>query len=147
MKKIFLTMLLTAVFMNITLFAAAETKVAVLDVQEVVAKSRQVRALKNEHLQKSKEIQKWLKSVRAEVQKQTNEEEKAKLVKKYDEEFAKKQQAMRKEYSEKLQVIDKDINAQIVKIAKEKGYDMVISKGTTIYSDNDITAEVIKAIK
>ena len=75
---------------------AAETvnsyKVAVVDVNAVVSKSAQVQALKKEQQQKMEELQKWLKTVRADVEKQSTKEGKEALIKKYDAEFAKKQE-------------------------------------------------------
>ena len=64
-------------------------KVAVVDVNAVVQKSAQVQALKKEQQEKMQELQKWLETVRADVQKQSTKEGKEKLVKKYDAEFAK----------------------------------------------------------
>ena len=77
-------------------------KVAVVDVNAVVQKSAQVQALKKEQQEKMQELQKWLETVRADVQKQSTKEGKEKLVKKYDAEFAKKQQ---KQLKPKLKAI------------------------------------------
>ena len=54
---------------------------------------------------------------------------------------------MRKNYAEKLKAIDKNINAIIAEQAKAKGYDMIIAKGVVVYGGDDITADVVKAVK
>ena len=147
MKKITLSLLAALVIFGFNSAAIAETKVAVIDVQAVVSKSAQVQALKKEQAKKMEDLQKWLKVVRADVEKQKTEEGKAKLVKKYDAEYAKKQAEIRKTYTEKLQEIDKSINATIAERAKAKGYDMIISKGVVVYGGDDITADVLKFVK
>ena len=148
MKKIGLLTIAAALVLGFsTSIAMADTKVAVIDVQAVVAKSAQVQALKKEQQQKMEELQKWLKTVRADVEKQTTDEGKAKLVKKYDAEYAKKQTEIRNNYAAKLKTIDKSINETIAAQAKAKGYDMVIAKGVVVFGGDDITADVLKVVK
>ncbi len=125
----------------------ANYKVAVVDVNAVVSKSAQVQALKKEQQQKMQELQKWLETVRADVQKQSTKEGKEKLVKKYDAEFAKKQEAIKKNYAGKLQAIDKSISATIAAEAKAKSYNLVLSKGVVLYGGEDITASISKIVK
>ena len=125
----------------------ASYKVAVVDVNAVVSKSAQVEALKKEQQEKLQELQKWLETVRADVQKQSTKEGKEKLVKKYDAEFVKKQEAIKKNYATKLQAIDKSISATIATEAKAKNYDLVLSKGMVLYGGDDITASISKIVK
>ena len=125
----------------------ANYKVAVVDVNAVVSKSAQVQALRKEQQVKLQELQKWLETVRADIQKQSTKEGKEKLVKKYDAEFAKKQEAIKKDYANKLQAIDKSISATIASEAKAKNYDLVLSKGMVLYGGDDITASISKIVK
>lgn len=125
----------------------ANYKVAVVDVNAVVSKSAQVQALKKEQQTKLQELQKWLETVRADVQKQSTQEGKDKLIKKYDAEFAKKQEAIKKNYATKLQAIDKSITATIATEAKAKNYNLVLSKGMVLYGGDDITASIAKVVK
>ena len=122
-------------------------KIAVVDVNAVVAKSAQVQALKKEQQVKLQELQKWLESARADVKNQSTKEGKEKLVKKYDAEFAKKQEAIKKSYATKLQAIDKSISATIAAEAKAKNYNLVLSKGVVLYGGEDITASISKIVK
>ena len=146
MKKFGLIVLMAAILGFYNSAVAAE-KIAVVDVQAVVAKSPQVQALKKEQLKKMEEFQKWLTNAKNDIEKQKTDEGKAKLRKKYEAEYVKKQEAMRKSYMEKLQSADKSINATIEEQAKTKGYDLIIAKGVVIYGGDDITEDVIKALK
>ena len=125
----------------------ANYKVAVVDVNAVVSKSAQVQTLKKEQQEKLQELQKWLETVRADVQKQSTKEGKEKLIKKYDAEFAKKQEAIKKNYATKLQAIDKSISATIATEAKAQNYNLVLSKGVVLYGGEDITASISKVVK
>ena len=146
MKKFGLIVLMATV-LGVYNSALAAEKIAVIDVPAVVSKSSQVEALKKEQTKKIEELQKWLANVKKDIDKQQTDEGKAKLRKKYEAEYVKKQEAMRKSYMEKLQAIDKSINATIAEQAKAKGYDMIIAKGVIIYGGDDITEDVIKAVK
>ena len=100
-----------------------------------------------EQQKKVQDLQNWLKTVKADVDKQTTKEAKEKLVKKYDAEFAKKQEAVKKDYATKLQAIDKSISAAIAQEAKTKNYNLVLTKTSVLVGGDDITAAVSKAVK
>ncbi len=126
---------------------AAIEKVAVVDVPAVIANSKQVKALKDEQVKKAQDLAKWLETVRADVQKQSTEANKKKLLDKYNAELAKKKEANAKEYAKKLADIDKSISATIAAKAKAKGYDLVLPKGQVLFGGEDITAEISKEVK
>ena len=145
MKKILSLVLLSLVLG--TGFAAAEQKVAIIDVPAVLAKSAQLQALKKEQQTKLQDLEKWLKVAQADVEKQKTQEGKEKLLKKYNADFAKKKEALVKEHQTKLHAIDKSITDTITAQAKAKGYTMVISKSAVIFGGDDITADVQKVVK
>ena len=147
MKKLLAaTLLLTT--LGISNLAMADTKIAVVDIQALVNKSSQVQALKKDNEAKAKDLQKWLNTVQADIQKQQTQEGKEKLTKKYEEDLKKKQEAIKKEYAQKLQAIDKSITETIVNEAKAKGYDLVITKhGDVLYGGLDITKDLMKSVK
>ncbi len=147
MKKV-LSLAVAAMLIGSSFLCTAQAqKVAVVDVQAVVAKSAQVQALKKEQQTKMEELDKWLKSAQADVQKQKTKEGKEKLLKKYNTDFAKKKETIAKNYQTKLKEIDKSITTTIETQAKLKGYDMVISKSVVVFGGDDITAEVQKFVK
>ena len=128
--------------------AMEETKIAVVDIQAVVNKSAQVQALKKEQQTKMQDLEKWLTTARADVEKQKTQEGKEKLLKKYNTDFEKKKADIAKNYQNKLQAIDKSITETIVNEAKTKGYDLVLSKqGAVLYGGLDITGDLLKVVK
>lgn len=146
-KRILSTFVLAAMTFGMVSAVQAEQRIAVVDVQAVVAKSAQVQALKKEQQAKMQDLEKWLKTVRADVEKQQTKEGKEKLVKKYDADFAKKKAEIAKNYQTKLQAIDKSITETIAAQAKAKGYTMVITKGVVVYGGEDITTDIQKEVK
>ena len=127
--------------------AIADQRIAVVDVQAVVSKSAQVQALKKEQQSKMQDLEKWLSTAQADVQKQQTKEGKEKLLKKYNTEFAKKKETIAKDYAARLQAVDKSITDTIATQARLKGYNMVISKGVVVFGGDDITADVQKVVK
>ena len=127
--------------------AMAEQKIAVVDVQAVVSKSAQVQALKKEQQAKMQDLEKWLKTAQADVEKQKTQDGKDKLLKKYNAEFTKKKEVLAKDYASRLQAVDKSITDTIATQARLKGYNMVISKGVVVFGGDDITADVQKVVK
>lgn len=132
---------------NFALSDAPGAKVAVVDVQKVVSESKQVKALKDEQAKKTKDLTKWLEVANADVAKQSTQAGKDKLLKKYEADLAKKREANAQDYAKKLTDIDKSISALISVRAKAKGYDLVLSKSTVLYGGDDLTAEIIEAVK
>ena len=145
MKKMLSMMLLSSLLLSEA--AYAEQKIAIVDIQAVVDKSAQVQALKKDQQTKLQNLEKWLTTVQADVQKQQTQEGREKLLKKYNTEFAKKKEALTKDYQAKLIAIDKSITGTIASQAKSKGYDMVISKSVILYGGDDITVDVQAVVK
>lgn len=145
MKKV-LSLSLMALILSSGI-AIAEQNIAVVDVSAVVAKSAQVQALKKEQQTKMQDLEKWLKTAQADVQKQQSKEGKEKLLKKYNADFAKKKETIAKDYAAKLKAVDKSITETISTTARAKGYNMVISKGVVVFGGDDITADVQKVVK
>ncbi len=147
MKKLVLSALLLTFTLGLSNTALADTKIGVIDIPAVIEKSNQVKALQNEQNAKIQELEKWLKTAQADINKQKTEEGKDKLVKKYQADFAKKQEAIAKNYQSKLEVVDKNITQAIIAEAKKLGYDIVISKGVVVYGGDDITEQIKKVVK
>ncbi len=127
-----------------SVFAA---EIACVDVQKVVSSSSQVKALKTEQQKKAKELVSFVEKARKEVAAVSDTQKKQALEEKYNKELVTKKEKMDKEYATKLKSIETSITKVIAEQAKAKGYDMVITKGIVLYGGNDITDDVIKAIK
>ena len=149
MKKV-LTILSVLTLMMTTTAAFAEPqppKIAVVDIQKVVAASSQVKALKSSQEAKNKELAAFIKKAQADVNKQTDVKKKKSLAESYEKQLAQKREANLKEYTTKLKAADAGITAQIGKKATELGYTMVLPKSAVVYGGDDITATVLKTIK
>ena len=127
--------------------ATSGVKIGVVDVNAVVAQSAQVKNLKKEEEAKRVELDKWLKTVKSDIDKQSTKENKEKLLKKYDAEFVKKQSAHKEAYQKKLTEIDKSISTTINEQAKARGYNIVLTKNSVLYGGDDSTQAIIKVVK
>lgn len=123
------------------------SKIATVDVADVVNSSAQVQSLKKEQQAKAKEIMTFVEKARKDVAATTDTKKKQALEDKYNKELNTKKQAMDKNYATKLDAIDKSISAQIASQAKLGGYDIVLAKGVVLYGGTDITDAVKKAVK
>ena len=149
MKKIITLSVAVLLMFNTAVMAAgtAAPKIAVVDVQKIVAASSQVKSLKSSHEAKNKELAAFIKKAQADVNKQTDAKKKKALADQYEKQLAAKREANAKDYAAKLKAADKNITAQITKKAVAMGYTMVLPKSAVIYGGDDITAAVLKDIK
>ena len=122
-------------------------KVAVVDVQQVVASSAQVKALKKEQQAKTEEVIKYIDKARKDVASVSDEKKKKALEDKYNKELVTKRKTLEKDYATKLQAIDKNISSTIETQAKAKNYNVVLAKGVVLYGGDDITADIVKIVK
>lgn len=155
MKK--LSKLMTVVCAAVFAFGAANNiasadttgiKYAVVDVQKVVASSKQVNALKAEQKKKMQDLSTFVQSANKQLQAETNADKKKALEEKLAKELGTKKAAVEKEYVSKLESIDLSISKAIEQQAKAKGFDLVLTKAVVLYSNGtDITDDVIKVVK
>lgn len=122
-------------------------KVAVVDVQKVVASSNQVKVLTKDQATQREQLSKFVKTASDAIKKETDAKKKKALEEKYNKEFKTKQETIVKNYETKLLAIDKDITALINTKAKASGYSLVLAKGVVLSGGTDITDEIAKQVK
>ena len=122
-------------------------KVAVVDVQKVVAASNQVKALTKEQANQREQLSKFIKTAGEAIKKESDAKKKKALEEKYNKEFKTKQETIVKNYETKLLAIDKSISALIDEKAKAQGYNIVLAKGVVLSGGVDITDELAKQVK
>lgn len=143
MKKYFL---ISAIIASSTLAFAAED-IAVVDLQQLVNSSGQVKQLRQEHNRKISELDKILVNARGEI---ANEKDQAKILlieDKYMKEFNSKKEALENDYNNRLSIIEKNIKNEITKKAQKNGYEYVFAKSVVLHGGKDITSELIGNIK
>lgn len=143
MKKYFL---ISAIIASSTLAFAAED-IAVVDLQQLVNSSGQVKQLRQEHNRKISELDKILVNARGEI---ANEKDQAKILlieDKYMKEFNSKKEALENDYNNRLSAIEKNIKSEITKKAQKNGYEYVFAKSVVLHGGKDITSELIGNIK
>jgi Skp family chaperone for outer membrane proteins len=125
----------------------SKSKVAVVDIISIVSKSEQVQNLKAQQAAQTEALGQWLQAAQEEVNKIKDDKQKDEKTKQYAAEFAQKRDAVVQQYSAMLADVDKSITETIIKVAKSKGYKVVLPKNLVIYGSSDITEEVEKEIK
>lgn len=132
---------------NIAISSVMNYKIAVVDVQKVVAGSAQVRSLKLDQQSKLKDLKIFVENAKKDIAAQKKNSDKKTLEEKYNKELQEKTSAIDKEYSQKLKDLDTDISGRIANEAKTKNYNIVLSKGVVLYGGEDITESIMKAVK
>ncbi len=145
MKKSLLFMAAALVLSTVSAFA--EDKIAVVDLQQIVSNSAQVKALKQEHNRKVSELDKILVNARGEIANETDQAKVLLLEDKYMKEFASKKEALERDYNNRLSAIEKNIKNEITKKAQKDGYDYIFAKSVVLFGGKDITNEIVNNIK
>ena len=122
-------------------------KVAVVDVQKVVASSSQVKALKEDQKKQNQEISKFIDNAKTAIDKEKDPKKKKTLEEKYTKEFQTKRENIAKNYEKKLLEIDKNISSLIDANAKANDYNLVLAKGVVLSGGTDITDAITKEVK
>ena len=124
-----------------------QLKLAVVDLDAVVLNSPQVRALKVDQTTKAQELAEWLQNAEKEVNSTKDAKKKDELLKKYHAELSAKREENNRHYSEQLRIVDANITQIIVTEAQKLGYNFVMAKANVLFGGDDITLQVIKAVK
>ena len=151
-KKIsflFVCLMAFALGYSINNIAISDTapKIAVVDVQQIVANSSQVKQLKADQEKKLGEMQKTIQQAQAEISKEKDPAKITALEEKYRTQINDQKVALDKDYNDKLTKIDSEIRTAVVEKAKSLNYNLVLPKSMVFYGGEDITDIIAKDIK
>lgn len=122
-------------------------KIAVVDVQQLVANSNEVKNLKAEQEKKMQTMQATLDKARADMAKETDTVKLKALEEKYRNDINKQKLAMEQEYNTKFNQIDKNIRNAVIEKARSMNYNLVLPKNIVLLGGDDITNQVSPAVK
>ncbi len=153
-KKILATFIVIGAFVcgySINSIAVSNTtpeyKIAVVDIQQIVANSKEITALKLDQQKQMQNMQSTIDKAKAEISKEKDPAKIAQLEDKYRNEINKQKLALDESYNEKLKAIDSKIKTAVVEKARSMHYNLVLPKNTVLFGGDDITDQVAGIIK
>jgi Skp family chaperone for outer membrane proteins len=123
------------------------TKVAVVDVQQIVANAQPVVQLRQEMQDKVSNLQQWIDNSNASINKEESQEKKDELAQQYQAELLQRQQVIQQDYALKLQQIDSALTKLIEEVAAKEGFSITFVKGSVAAGGTDITDKVIAKLQ
>ncbi len=154
MKKALLTMGLCAFAFglgmgvnNIAFSDAAMPKIACVNVGQLLAASKTLKAAEDAKAKSTKDMLKWYNTASADIQKQKTKESKAAAIKKYEAQLTQKKKAIKDAYAKKVNAVDKQLDSVITQKAKGLGYTIVFRKDAVLYGGTDITSQILPLVK
>lgn len=122
-------------------------KYGFVDVNKVVAASKAVEKANKERAAEKKKIIKFIEESANKMNKEEDEKKREEMKNQFDLDLTAKKSEMNKSYGEKLMKINNDINAELIKIAKDKDYQLILTKEAVLYGGDDLTQDLIKVVK
>lgn len=126
---------------------APEYKIAVVDIQQIVSNSSEIKALKLDQEKQMQNMQSIVNKAREEISKEKDPNKISQLEEKYRNEINKQKLALDESYNTKLKAIDSKIKTAVVEKARSMHYNMVLPKNTVLFGGDDITEQVATIIK
>lgn len=150
LKPIILSVCAFSIGLGMNNFALSDTpktaNVAVVDIAKLIESSDKVKALKSEQAKNMEDLTKLAESAKADIEKQSTNENKEKLAKKYQETINQRRQTNAENYAKQLAVIDKDVDNLVKQKAKTLNYSLILAKSSVLYGGEDITEELAKEL-
>lgn len=122
-------------------------KVAVVDIQKIVANSSEISTLKAEQEKQMQNMQSTINKARAEISKEKDPKKIAQLEEQYRKQINDQKLALDTSYNNKLTAIDNKIKTAVVEKARSMNYNLVLPKNMVLFGGDDITDQVSAIIK
>ena len=152
-KKILVSTLIIGAFIagySINNIAVSNTnpnyRVAIVDIQRVVANSNEIKNLKIEQEKQIQKMQSTINKEREEISKEQDPQKISALEEKYRNEINSQKLALDESYNKKLTAIDSKIKTAVVEKARSMNYNIVLPKNTVLFGGDDITEQVAAII-
>ena len=126
---------------------SATYKVAVVNVDKLLSSSKALKSAEEQRVKSTNEMLKWYDTASADIQKQTTEDGKKNLIKKYEAQLTQKKKSIREAYDKKAVEIDKQLTSAINQKASNMGYNVVLKKDSVLFGGDDITAQILPLVK
>ena len=152
-KKILVSTLIIGAFIagySINNIAVSNTnpnyRVAIVDIQRVVANSNEIKNLKIEQEKQIQKMQSTINKAREEISNEQDPQKISALEEKYRNEINSQKLALDESYNKKLTAIDSKIKTAVVEKARSMNYNIVLPKNTVLFGGDDITEQVAAII-
>ncbi|MBP3821137.1 OmpH family outer membrane protein [bacterium] len=122
-------------------------KVAVVDISQILSKSSELQSLKISQEKQMKELNTLVSKAQNEIANVQDRNKAIELEENYRQQIEQKRSAMDKEYETKVNKITSEVKTLISKEAKKSDYNLVLPTGMVISGGEDITQNVISAVK
>lgn len=153
-KKIIGTLIIAGAFAagySVNNIAVSDThpdyRVAVVDIQKIVAGSSEILALKNEQDKQIQTMNSTIDKAQSEIAKEKDPKKVAQLEEKYRKQINDQKIALDTSYNQKLNAIDSKIKTAVVEKARSMNYNLVLPKNAVLFGADDITEQVSAIIK
>jgi len=143
-SKVFISLCCVLMFAQI---GFATEKIGVVDIQEIVSRSSEVNALKQEHNAQIQSLNTIINDAQNAISKETDPQKIVMLQDQYNSEFNRRKEAIDNQYKLKLSSIENNLRNSIVESAKKNNYDFVVAKNVIFLGGDDITEMIIRDMK
>lgn len=133
--------------MNNVAISFPKYKVAVVDVQAVMAKSKDIQSLKIAQDKQIKDLNTLISKAQNEILNEQDRNKAVQLEESYRKQIEEKKNSMDEEYNKKLVLISTKIRNLISGEAKRTNYNLVLPVGMVITGGDDITQDIIGKMK
>ena len=123
------------------------TSIAVVNLEQVLAQSPKLNAIRQDNENKLNELSLWVDEVNKEIDTETDKEKHLRLANQYRKLTSEKENVIKQEYSNRIKEVDAEITALIDKVAKHHGCNAVFANTSMVTGGKDITEDVIKELK
>ena len=122
-------------------------KIGYVNVDKLLTASKTLKAAEEQRTKSTNEMLKWYDTASADIQKQTTEQAKKNLVKKYEAQLTQKKTSIKDAYAKKVAEIDKQLTSAINQKASDMGYNVVLRKDAVLFGGDDITPQILPLVK